>query len=213
VLAQIAYRPPVIYVDTLKYLYGRYPGSEPLTYRCPSRSISPSIASELGSRRRADQRISPGRMTWTRFPAPATCGLSGAPKTGGCFGVPAAARSAKASTAGSGTRPVPQPSQARQAPRRHVAPTIFAMPRCRCGWPPAPRPPRSLLARAQRACPAHHLRPLHTRLPPDRQPAHRASPPPQPMAPRWPTKICSVARNPVRHASVPQLDSTGHSGT
>ena len=63
VLAQIAYRPPVIHVDTLKYLYGRYPGSEPLTYRCPSRSISPSIASELGSRRRADQRISPGRMT------------------------------------------------------------------------------------------------------------------------------------------------------
>jgi hypothetical protein len=32
------------------------------------------------------------------------------------------------------------------------------------------------------------LRPLHTGLRPDRQPAHRASPPAQPMAPRWPTK-------------------------
>ena len=42
--------------------------------------------------------------------------------------------------------------------------------------------------RAQRACPAHHLRPLHTRLRPDRQPAHRAGPPPQPLAPRWPTR-------------------------
>ena len=67
--------------------------------------------------------------------------------------------------------------------------------------------------RAQRACPAHHLRPLHTRLRPDRQPAHRASPPPQPLAPRWPTRTGADAGNPVRHASVPQLDSTGHSWT
>ena len=36
--------------------------------------------------------------------------------------------------------------EARQAPRRHAAPTTFAMPRCRCGWPPAPRPPKSLPA-------------------------------------------------------------------
>ena len=36
--------------------------------------------------------------------------------------------------------------QARQAPSRHAAPTTFAMPRCRCGWPPAPRPPKSLPA-------------------------------------------------------------------
>jgi hypothetical protein len=43
--------------------------------------------------------------------------------------------------------------------------------------------------RAQRACPAHHLRPLHARLRPDRQPAHRTSPPLQPVAPRWPTTI------------------------
>lgn len=32
-LAQIAYSPPIIYVDTLKYLYELYPGSEPLGYR------------------------------------------------------------------------------------------------------------------------------------------------------------------------------------
>ena len=29
---------------------------------------------------------------------------------------------------------------------RPAAPTTFVMPRCRCGWPPAPRPPRSLPA-------------------------------------------------------------------
>jgi hypothetical protein len=33
VLTQIAYNPPIIYVDTLKYLYRLYPGSEPLGYR------------------------------------------------------------------------------------------------------------------------------------------------------------------------------------
>ena len=65
--------------------------------------------------------------------------------------------------------------------------------------------------RAQRACPAHHLRPLHTRPRPDRQPADRASSPPQPLAPRWPTTIRVNAGNPVRHASVPQLDPAGHS--
>ena len=75
-----------------------------------------------------------------------TCGPSDAPQTGGCSRVPAAARSAKAATAGSGTRPAPQPSRARQAPSRCAAPTTCAMPRCRCGWPPAPRPPKSLPA-------------------------------------------------------------------
>ena len=39
----------------------------------------------------------------------------------------------------------------------------------------------------------------------------RASPPP--LAPRWPTKSGTDARNSVRHASVPQMDSTGHSWT
>src|SRR5262245_16805845 len=32
ILAQLAYHPALIYVDTLKYLYGAYPGSEPLGY-------------------------------------------------------------------------------------------------------------------------------------------------------------------------------------
>ena len=105
-------------------------------------------------------------------PAPGTCRPSGAPKTGGCSRAPAAARSAKASTAGSGTRPapptIPEDGTGTQPARR---PTTFAMPRCRCGWPPAPRPPSRCPRRAQRACPPHHLRPLHTRLRPDRQPA------------------------------------------
>jgi hypothetical protein len=69
------------------------------------------------------------------------------PPTGGCSRDPAAARSAKASMAGSGTRPVPRPCQrAGQAPSLCAAPTICVMPRCRCGWPLAPRPPRSRLA-------------------------------------------------------------------
>jgi hypothetical protein len=33
VLTQVAYQPALIYVDTLKYLYGVYPGSDPLGYR------------------------------------------------------------------------------------------------------------------------------------------------------------------------------------
>ena len=32
VLAQAAYQPALIYIDTLKYLYGASPGSEPLGY-------------------------------------------------------------------------------------------------------------------------------------------------------------------------------------
>ena len=69
-------------------------------------------------------------------------------RDGRLFQAPAAARSAKASTAGSGTRPAPQPWPAGwdRHPSPAFAPTTFAMPRCRCGWPPAPRPPRSLPA-------------------------------------------------------------------
>jgi hypothetical protein len=33
VLTQVAYQPALIYVDTLKYLYGVYPGADPLGYR------------------------------------------------------------------------------------------------------------------------------------------------------------------------------------
>jgi len=32
-LSQIAYQPAIIYVDTLKYLYGASPGADPLGYR------------------------------------------------------------------------------------------------------------------------------------------------------------------------------------
>jgi hypothetical protein len=33
VLSLVAYRPVIIYVDTLKYLYGASPGADPLGYR------------------------------------------------------------------------------------------------------------------------------------------------------------------------------------
>src|SRR5215467_6814181 len=39
VLALAAYHPAIIYVDTLKYLYGVYPGSEPLGYTALLRLI------------------------------------------------------------------------------------------------------------------------------------------------------------------------------
>jgi hypothetical protein len=39
VMAQLAYRPALIYVDTLKYLYGVYPGSDPLGYKLPLKVI------------------------------------------------------------------------------------------------------------------------------------------------------------------------------
>jgi len=32
-LTQLAYQPALVYIDTLKYLYGVYPGSDPLGYR------------------------------------------------------------------------------------------------------------------------------------------------------------------------------------
>jgi hypothetical protein len=39
ILAQLAYHPALIYVDTLKYLYGAYPGSEPLGYTAFARLV------------------------------------------------------------------------------------------------------------------------------------------------------------------------------
>ena len=113
----------------------------------------------------------------------------------------AAARSAKALTAGSGTRPAPQPCRKTgQALRRPTAPTTFVMPRCRCGWPPAPARRDRCPRRAQRACPAHHLRPRHTRLRPiasqhiDRalRPSHW--PPAGPQEPAQTPGILSVMR-------------------
>ena len=47
VLAQIAYHPALIYVDTLKYLYGASPGSEPLGYTAILRIIL--LAGDLGT--------------------------------------------------------------------------------------------------------------------------------------------------------------------
>jgi len=39
VLAQVAYQPALVYVDSLKYLYTIYPGSDPLGYEAPLKSI------------------------------------------------------------------------------------------------------------------------------------------------------------------------------
>jgi hypothetical protein len=39
VLTQLAYRPALVYVDTLKYLYDVYPGSDPLGYKLPLKII------------------------------------------------------------------------------------------------------------------------------------------------------------------------------
>ena len=47
VLAQVAYRPALIYVDTLKYLYGASPGSEPLGYTAVLKPIL--LAGDLGA--------------------------------------------------------------------------------------------------------------------------------------------------------------------
>jgi len=47
VLAQVAYRPALIYVDTLKYLYGASPGSEPLAYRAVLKAVL--LAGDLGA--------------------------------------------------------------------------------------------------------------------------------------------------------------------
>jgi hypothetical protein len=41
VLAKVAYSPALIYVDTLKYLYGVYPGSDPLGYRALLKVLLP----------------------------------------------------------------------------------------------------------------------------------------------------------------------------
>jgi hypothetical protein len=39
VLAQMAYHPAIIYIDTLKYLYGSWPGSDPIGYKVPLKLI------------------------------------------------------------------------------------------------------------------------------------------------------------------------------
>ena len=40
-LAQIAYRPALLYIDTPKYLYNSYPGSDPVGYKAPLKLLLP----------------------------------------------------------------------------------------------------------------------------------------------------------------------------
>jgi hypothetical protein len=39
VLASVAYRPALIYIDTMKYLYNAYPGADPIGYKAPLKLI------------------------------------------------------------------------------------------------------------------------------------------------------------------------------
>lgn len=39
VITEFAYRPAIIYIDTLKYLYGQWPGSDPVAYKVPLKLI------------------------------------------------------------------------------------------------------------------------------------------------------------------------------
>ncbi len=39
VITELAYRPAIIYIDTLKYLYGAWPGSDPVGYKIPLKLI------------------------------------------------------------------------------------------------------------------------------------------------------------------------------
>ncbi len=39
ILAQIAYHPALIYIDSVKYLYNSYPGADPVGYKAPLRAI------------------------------------------------------------------------------------------------------------------------------------------------------------------------------
>ena len=47
VLAQIAYHPAIIYIDTLKYLYDSWPGSDPVGYKVPLKLIL--LVGDLGT--------------------------------------------------------------------------------------------------------------------------------------------------------------------
>jgi hypothetical protein len=39
ILAQVAYHPALIYIDSIKYLYNAYPGADPVGYKAPLRAI------------------------------------------------------------------------------------------------------------------------------------------------------------------------------
>ncbi len=46
-LAQMAYHPAIIYIDTLKYLYDAWPGSDPVGYKVPLKVIL--LVGDLGT--------------------------------------------------------------------------------------------------------------------------------------------------------------------
>src|SRR5215470_1089340 len=46
-LAQMAYHPAIIYIDTLKYLYNAWPGSDPVGYKVPLKAIL--LVGDLGT--------------------------------------------------------------------------------------------------------------------------------------------------------------------
>jgi len=46
-LAQLAYHPAIIYIDTLKYLYDNWPGSDPVGYKVPLKAIL--LVGDLGT--------------------------------------------------------------------------------------------------------------------------------------------------------------------
>ena len=85
--------------------------------------------------------------------------------------------------------PGPRRSHPGERDRRPAvrAPMTFAMPRCRCGWPPAPRPPRSLPAPGTACVSCSPSTP--TAYPAaTRSPASTSSKPSAPdSGPRWPT--------------------------
>ena len=39
VLAQLAYQPALLYIDTMKYLYNAYPGADPVGYKAPLKAL------------------------------------------------------------------------------------------------------------------------------------------------------------------------------
>ena len=56
VLAQITYRPALLYIDTLKYLYNAWPGTDPLGYKGVLKAILLVGNLQMGHRRAAPRR-------------------------------------------------------------------------------------------------------------------------------------------------------------
>ncbi|HUD39398.1 MAG TPA: hypothetical protein VMR14_21055 [Streptosporangiaceae bacterium] len=48
VITQLAYHPAIVYIDTLKYLYGAWPGSDPIAYKIPLKMIL-KLGGDLGT--------------------------------------------------------------------------------------------------------------------------------------------------------------------